>query len=68
MSAVADKVEPVEVRAANLRSRVLDDRDRVEEIGVELGRLDEEIRAVTASSVEANPTGELGTGRLRSGS
>lgn len=52
-------VESVEVRAANLRARVLEDMARVEEIGRELEVFDEEIRAVTAQAVQEDPTGDL---------
>ena len=60
MAAVAQEVEPVEVRAARLRERITADSSRVEEIGREIEALGDEIRTVTAAAVEANPTGEPG--------
>lgn len=55
----AVEVEPVEVRAANLRARVVEDVARVESIGRELEVVDEEIRTVTAQAVREDPTGDL---------
>jgi hypothetical protein len=53
--AAVETVVPVEVRAAELRARILEDMDRVERIGDELGVIDEEIRAVRAAAVVENP-------------
>lgn len=55
---MAAVLEPVEVRAANLRERIGTDEARVSAIEVEQAQLNEEIRAVTAQAVAANPTGE----------